>query len=119
VISSAVTGAPVTTYQQEHDMHMQVITFALDGIDDAAYRAHAEQSAPMFATLPGLRSKIWLADQQTNTYGGIYTWDDVAAMRSYQGGKIFQALQANPHLTDVAVRDFLVLAGPTTVTRGG
>ena len=74
-------------------MHMQVITFKLDGVDDAAYQAHAEQNAPLFAALPGLRAKIWLADQQANTYGGIYTWDDVAAMRAYQGGKIFQGLQ--------------------------
>jgi hypothetical protein len=49
---------------------------------------------------------------------GIYAWDDVAAMRAYQGGKIFQRLQANPHMIDVTVRDFSVLAGPTKVTRG-
>ena len=99
-------------------MHMQVITFKLDGIDDAAYQAHAEQIAPMFAALPGLHAKIWLANQETNTYGGIYTWDDVAAMKAYQGGKIFQGLQADPHTIDLAVRDFSVLAGPTKVTRG-
>ena len=99
-------------------MHIQVITFKLDGIDNAAYQAHAEQAAPAFAALPGLRAKIWLANRQAGTYGGIYTWDDVAAMRAYQGGKIFQGLQANPHLIDVTVRDFSVLAGPTKVTRG-
>jgi hypothetical protein len=100
-------------------MHVQVITFRLDGIDDVAYQAHAEQNAPVFAALPGLRAKIWLANQQANIYGGIYTWDDVAAMRAYQGGKIFQGLQANPSMIDLAVRDFSVLAGPTEVTRGG
>jgi len=100
-------------------MHIQVITFKLDGIDDAAYQAHAEETAPVLATQPGLRAKIWLANQETNTYGGIYAFDDVAAMRAYQGGKIFQGLQANPHLIDVTVRDFSVLAGPTKVTRGG
>ena len=100
-------------------MHMQVITFKLDGIDHAAYHAHAEQNAPVFAALPGLRAKIWLANRHAGTYGGIYTWEDVAAMRAYQGGKIFQRLQANPHMIGVAVRDFSVLAGPTAVTRGG
>ena len=99
-------------------MHMQVITFKLDGIDDAAYQAHAEQSAPVFAALPGLRAKIWLANRQAGTYGGIYAFDDVAAMRAYQGGEIFQGLQANPHMIDVTVRDFSVLPGPTKVTRG-
>ena len=43
----------------------------------------------------------------------------VAGPRAYQGGKIFQGLQANPHMIDVTVRDFSVLAGPTKVTRGG
>ena len=100
-------------------MHIQVITFKLDGIDEAAYEAHAEQNAPAFAAMPGLRAKIWLANQPANTYGGIYAFDDVAAMRAYQGGKIFQELQANPHMIDVTVRDFSVLAGPTKVTRGG
>ena len=99
-------------------MPMLVVTFKLNGIDDAAYQAHAEQNAPAIATLPGLRAKIWLANAETNTYGGIYTWDDVASMRAYQGGTLFQRLQANPHMTDVAVRDFSVLAGPTKVTRG-
>ena len=100
-------------------MYMQVITFKLDGIDDAAYQAHAEQVAPALAALPGLRAKVWLANQQTNTYGGIYTWDDITAMKAYQSGEIFQGLKANPHMIDVAVRDFSVLAGPTKVTRGG
>jgi hypothetical protein len=100
-------------------MPMQVITFKLDGIDDAAYQEHTEQIAPAFAALPGLRAKIWLANQQTNTYGGIYTWDDIAAMRAYQDGTIFQGLLANPHLIEVAVSDFSVLAEPTKVTRGG
>jgi hypothetical protein len=99
-------------------MHIQVITFKLDGIDDAAYQAHAEQNAPAFAALPGLRAKIWLANQQAGTYGGIYAFDDVAAMRAYQGGEIFQGLQASPHMIDLTVRDFSVLAGPTKVTRG-
>src|ERR1700750_3443893 len=98
-------------YQKEHDMHIQVITFRLDGIDYAAYQAHAEQNAPIFAALPGLRAKIWLANQQANTYGGIYTWAAVATMRASQDGKIFQGLQTNPHMIDVAVSDFSVLAG--------
>lgn len=57
-------------------------------------------------------------NQQTSTYSGIYTWDDTDAMKAYQDGTIFQELQANPHLTDVAVSEFSVLTGPTKVTRG-
>ena len=32
--------------------------------------------APHFAALPGLRSKVWLADAASGTYGGVYTWAD-------------------------------------------
>ncbi|QNK82888.1 YdhR family protein [Nakamurella sp. PAMC28650] len=99
-------------------MPLQIITFELDGIDDAAYRAHADQQAPVFAAVPGLRAKIWLADEQRNVYGGIYTWDDSAAMRAHRAGAIFQQLLADPHLTGVAVSEFSVLAGLTTVTGG-
>jgi len=98
---------------------MQIITFKLNGIDEEAYHAHAVQNAPTFSAVPGLRAKIWLANRHTNTYGGIYTWDDVAAMKAYHGGNIFQGLRANPCMTDLAVTDFSVLAGPTEVTRGG
>jgi hypothetical protein len=78
-------------------------------ITSPATGAHAGQSAPVSAALPGLRAKIWLANQQADTYGGSYAWDDVAAMRADQGGKIFQRLQPNPHMIDVTVRDFPVL----------
>jgi hypothetical protein len=47
----------------------------------------------------------------------MYTWDVVAAMMARQGGKIFHELQADPHIIEVAVRDFSLLAGPTEVTR--
>jgi hypothetical protein len=99
-------------------MYMQVVTFQLDGIDEAAYRARVDQIAPVFAGLPGLRGKIWLADHRTNTYGGIYTWDDEAAMTAYQRGEVFRGLQADPHLTGLVSRDFSVLADPTKVTGG-
>ena len=59
-----------------------------------------------------------VGDPAAGTYGGIYTWDDIAAMKSYQDGKIFQGLRANPHMIDVTVRDFSVLTGPTKATRG-
>jgi Putative mono-oxygenase ydhR len=100
-------------------VHIQIVTFHLDGIDEAAYRARADHVAPVFAGLPGLRAKVWLADRRANTYGGLYIWDDVAAMRAYQDGGIFRGLQTDPDVSAVISRDFSVLAGPTRVTRGG
>lgn len=55
-------------------MHIQIVNFNLKGVSEADYRALCDQLAPAFAVMPGLISKVWLADAATNTYGGVYTW---------------------------------------------
>ena len=97
--------------------HIQIVTFQLAGLDPDAYRAHAEASAPVFAEIPGLRAKAWLADPSTNTYGGVYAWESREAMAAYVSGPIFGALLANPGMADVSTRDFAVLERPTEITR--
>ena len=99
-------------------MHILVVNFQLDGITPEAYRAQSEQFAPIFAGLPGLISKIWLANPETNTYGGVYLWQDRAAMESYLRSEIVQQMQANPHFANLTVADFAILEAATTITRG-
>src|SRR5262245_14087607 len=99
-------------------MHVQIVNFQLNGIDDAQYRGACEEEAPGFAAIVGLLSKVWLADQSTNTYGGVYIWRDRQAMQSFVDGDLFRAVGADPHLTNVMSRDFSVLEAPTSVTRG-
>jgi hypothetical protein len=99
-------------------MHVQVVTFRLAGIDEASYLQHVDAVAPVFAGLPGLRAKIWLADPATATYGGVYTWADRESMDAYRGGDIFRQLQSDPHVSTLESRDFAVLTTPSTVTRG-
>ena len=53
-------------------MHIQVINFNLEGINRAEYEAVCNELAEAFAALPGLISKHWLADDENNTYGGVY-----------------------------------------------
>ena len=68
--------------------------------------------------MPGLVSKTWLANEETNTYGGVYVWQDREAMEAYKDTDIYEGMMANPHFKDVSVRDFAVLEAPTRVTRG-
>jgi hypothetical protein len=63
-------------------MHLLIVTFNLKGLSDAAYRQSCEEEAPTFAALPGLISKVWLADEPTNTYGGVYTFVDRDALNA-------------------------------------
>jgi len=99
-------------------MYLQVVTFRLAGIDEAEYLHRVDALAPVFADMPGLRSKVWLADPATGTYGGVYTWADRESMDDYRSGGIFRGLQSDPHLSTLESRDFSVLAAPSIMTRG-
>ena len=101
-------------------MHVQLVTFALVGLSHADLRAGAEAIAPQFATLPGLRSKVWLSDAASNTYGGLYTWESRDAMQRYVAGELYAtAVRDNPAFTDVRSRDFGVLETATRITSPG
>jgi heme-degrading monooxygenase HmoA len=98
-------------------MHITIITFGLRDLDADAYRELCGEVAPAFAELPGLISKTWLADEERGVYGGVYVWRDRAAFEAYTRSELFAGVEANPHFTDVAVRDFGVLEAPSAVTR--
>ena len=99
-------------------MHIQIVTFQLDGISEADYRRQCEALAPVFAELPGLIAKVWLADPATNTFGGVYTWQNRGAMERYLASDLYAGMVTHPHLAGVTTRDFAVLTEPTRVTRG-
>jgi hypothetical protein len=99
-------------------VHVQIVTFSLKGISEGDYRRQCEAIASAFANLPGLVSKTWLANPETNTYGGVYVWQDLQAMEGYAETDLYKGMLANPHLDDITVRDFAILENPTRVTRG-
>src|SRR6266699_2610612 len=72
-----------TTERGVASVHIQIVNFHLNGIDETQYRQACELEAPTFAAIPGLLSKVWLVDQSTNTYGGVYTWRDRQAMEDF------------------------------------
>ena len=99
-------------------MHIMVVNFNLEGISQDDYLWIVEPIAPAFAGLPGLISKTWLANGETNTYGGVYLWQDRGSMEAYKQTDIYKGMQANPHFENVTVTDFAVVENATRVTRG-
>jgi heme-degrading monooxygenase HmoA len=99
-------------------MYIQVVNFQLEDLSETEYRVHCSQVAPAFAELPGLVSKVWLANREANTYGGVYTWADRRAMEEYRKSELFGAVAANAHLANVTSAGFGVLDEPTRVTNG-
>ena len=98
-------------------MHVQIVTFNLKDISDADYRGVCDELAAVVAQMPGLVSKVWLADEMTNTYGGVYTWVDRPAMEAYLRSDFFAGVAANPSFANVTSSEFDVLEGPSNVTR--
>jgi heme-degrading monooxygenase HmoA len=99
-------------------MHIQVINFHLNDLSETGYRALCDEVAPAFADVPGLISKVWLANRSTNTYGGVYTWTDRAAMEEFSKSELFSAVATNRNLADITSTDFDVLEDPTRATHG-
>jgi hypothetical protein len=97
-------------------MHAQVITFGLNGITEDQFREACGADAPTFANLPGLLAKIWLRDPETNTYGGLYLWEDHESYEGYIKGEVFNAIKENPHLQNVESRDFGVFDDLSAIT---
>lgn len=99
-------------------MEILIINFSLEGMDEAAYRRLADEVAPAFAAVPGLVSKVWLAHSIEGVYGGVYTFQDGAAVDAFVASELFAEVGATPGLAGISVRRFGVLREPTAVTRG-
>ena len=99
-------------------MYIQVVNFQLNGLSEEEYTDLCTQLAPAIAALPGLISKVFLADRENNTYGGVYTWRDRQAMEDFTRTDIFNAVVTHPNLANITSKDFGVLEEPTRVTHG-
>lgn len=81
-------------------------------------RQNFAQAAALIAAFPGLVWKVWLINPDTQEAGGIYCFEDAAALTAYLQSPIVAALQANPIVTDIQVKTFSAIAPLTDLTRG-
>lgn len=100
-------------------MFVQTITFRLDGISPAEFASINNQVATQYGGVPGLVSKIFLADpDDDHAYGGVYLWRTRADADRYLREGLAQVLVADPRFVDVEARTLAVLPGPTALTGG-
>jgi hypothetical protein len=100
-------------------MHAQIITYQLNGISQPDYlRQMVEPDAPVLAKVPGLISKVWLADEEKNAFGGFYLWDDKPAMEAFMRSDLVKAVVSRPFVKNVASVDFVVNQKASLITRG-
>ena len=97
-------------------MHLQIVNFSLDGLSPSEYEKHCEHVAPVFAAMPGLIAKFWLADDESNTYGGVYLWQNRDAFQAYVASGTFAYMINNPRFAGFSSRDFDILEAPSEIT---
>ena len=99
-------------------MQILIVNFNLDGLSEEEFASSCDELAPAFAAVPGLASKVWLADRAEGIFGGVYTFESEQAVDEYLRSDLWAAVGATPGLVNISVRRFGVLDGPTRVTRG-
>jgi hypothetical protein len=97
----------------------QLITYRLGDISQEEYVEHmVEPDAPVLARVPGLISKVWLADEAKNTFGGFYLWENKMAMDAFMHSDLVKAVVSRPFVKDVSSVDFEVNQAASLITRG-
>jgi hypothetical protein len=100
-------------------MHVQVVTFGLNGITEEQYHQGCQDEAEAFAKLPGLLAKVWTRNPDENTYGAVYLWRDRESCEQYVKGEIFESIKNDETLSNVTSKDFDVFEDLTKVTQPG
>jgi hypothetical protein len=74
--------------------------------------------AEKFAAVPGLRWKIWMINPEESEAGGIYMFEDDAALQTFLASDLAAIVTSHPALRDFSVKPFKVMDEQTAVTRG-
>lgn len=100
-------------------MQAQIITYQLADISQEEYlRRMVEPDAPVLAKVPGLISKVWLADEEKNSFGGFYLWENRTAMEAFMHSDLVRAVVSRPFVKNVSSVDFEVNENASSITRG-
>jgi hypothetical protein len=67
------------------------------------------------AGLPGLRWKVWIINEAKREAGGIYLFDNDAAVKAFVDGPIIAEMKGDPTLS---IKAFDVMPELTAITRG-
>lgn len=90
------------------------INYKLNG-PRAEYERENLPYAQPIADILGLRWKVWIINEAPSEAGGIYLFDDDAAVQAFLDGPIVAEMKGDPTLS---IKVFDVIEELTTITRG-
>ncbi|HUP31642.1 MAG TPA: YdhR family protein [Gaiellaceae bacterium] len=100
-------------------MQALLINFNLEGLDRDQFHALGSELAPAFAAIDGLVAKIWIGDDESNTYGALYLFDDARSREVFLASDLAEAVRTHPNLANVTARPFDVFDDLTAKTQPG
>ena len=74
--------------------------------------------AEKFANVSGLKWKIWILNAENKEAGGIYMFENQAAVDTYLAGPLAEAVTTHPALSNFSIKQFGIMEDITKVTRG-
>jgi hypothetical protein len=105
-----------THRHKEVSMEALVVTFNTDATIEE-FTAANEEDAPVFADVDGLLVKIWIADPDSHTYGGIKLFRDSASVDRYLESDIFKSIVEDPTVKEATYRRYQVIESLTAKTQ--
>ena len=99
-------------------MYIHIINFNITGIDRSQYEGGAMQATSAFAAVPGLKRKHWLANEESNTYGGVYIFDSKESHDAFVESKLYAGVKGNPSFINFSGKSFENIGSLAKHTRG-
>lgn len=98
-------------------MFVQVINFNLEGMTEDEWHAAGRRLLEDYSQTPGLLAKVWIGNPETNTFGGIYFWQDEEALDEFNDGPLGQRIMNHPNYANVSFNRFRIVDELTKKTQ--
>src|SRR5690349_17260988 len=77
----------------------------------------AQAVANLIASVDGLKWKIWLKSEDRNEGGGLYLFENEAALNRFVNGPVVERLRTHPDIEEVSAKVFDVPAELSAITQ--
>mgnify|MGYP001216977913 CR=1 FL=1 len=99
-------------------MYIHIINFNITGINRSEYEAAACELTTAFSEIPGLKRKHWLANEDNNTFGGVYIFDTKESHDAFVESELYAGVRGNPSFSNFSGKSFENIDSLAKHTRG-
>jgi hypothetical protein len=104
-------------FYKELEVNILIVRFNLEGLTHDEFVSSTDEAAPHWAAIDGLISKYWIANAETNTYGGVYLFENEESMLNYKASPLCDQLVGTPAFVNFDITNYDLIENPSKVTR--